>query len=133
MVHQQLGGTFHYLYAPRKTGTKTEWRHLQDDVTLPSSTPESRSNQCECTKEKGENCSQSQDDPVVPSSMSTVIEIDEHSPDPPSWVKIESCFPDSKLILYQESKSTILNKTGWLDSRRTDAPKEKFSCHRWPC
>ena len=56
-------------------------------------------------------------DPTIPSSASPVIVINDDSPDPPLWVKLENCNPDdpeSKLILYEASKSSILRKTSWL-------------------
>ena len=69
-------------------------------------------------KEKRENYHyNSQHDPIVPSSASPVIVINDDSPDPPLWVKLENCNPDdpeSKLILYEASKSSILRKTSWL-------------------
>ena len=69
-------------------------------------------------KEKREKCHHnSQHEPVVTSSASPVIVINDDSPDPPLWVKLENCNPDdpdSKLILYEASKSSILRKTSWL-------------------
>ena len=59
----------------------------------------------------------SQCDPIIPSRASPVIVINDDSSDPPLWVKLENCNPDdpeSKLILYQASKSSILHKTSWL-------------------
>ena len=53
----------------------------------------------------------------VPSSTASPIIIDDNSPDPRSWVKIENCCPDDpdyKLVLYLESKTSILKMNYWL-------------------
>lgn len=64
----------------------------------------------------------------APCSTSTpkpiTIIIDENSPDPPSWVTIENCYPDNpecKLDLYTENKARILQKTTWLSDSEIHA------------
>ena len=51
----------------------------------------------------------------VLSSTASPIIIDDNSPDPCSW--LENCFPydpDNKLVLYPESKASILKENYWL-------------------
>lgn len=64
----------------------------------------------------------------APCSTSTpkpiTIIIDENSPDPPSWLTIENCYPDDpeyKLDLYTENKARILQKTTWLSDSEIHA------------
>lgn len=90
-----------------------------------NSKPQSAPQKHTLLNESGESAKENTDehncnspcDPVIPSCKSPVIIVNDDSPDPPLWVKLENCNPDdpeSKLILYHASKSSILNKTSWL-------------------
>ena len=51
-----------------------------------------------------------------------IITVDENSPDPETWLTIQNSeHPNSKVTLYQVSKSNILNKSGWLSDSEVHA------------
>ena len=109
--------------------SKTSSSNGINDAPTPAPTenskPQSAPQKHTLLNESGESAKENTDehncnspcDPVIPSCKSPVIIVNDDSPDPPLWVKLENCNPDdpeSKLILYHASKSSILNKTSWL-------------------
>ena len=72
-----------------------------------------------------------------------VLVIDDSSPDPKSWLHLQDLEdPTSTLILYEDSKDHILNKTTWLCDSEIHAgqillkKKKKIPSCRWstgPC
>ena len=109
--------------------SKTSSSNGINDAPTPAPTenskPQSAPQKHTLLNESGESAKENTDehncnspcDPVIPSCKSPVIIVNDDSPDPPLWVKLENCNPDdpeSKLILYHASKSSILNETSWL-------------------
>ena len=101
-------------------------------VPTENSKPQSAPQKQAALNESGESAKENKEkhncnspcDPIIPSSKSPVIVINDDSSDPPFWVKLENCNPDnpeSKLILYEASKSSILNKTSWLTDSKVHA------------